>query len=133
MYVKEDLILPHSTTFYELIINKARGKSGPLFNFDVHDDVRMVNDARVEKDESHAGKVRAHASTDHGPPVHDCLRRAARCGLPLLSALLGPSFKFLCGSECPSFKFLCGSVCIGHSNLCGSVCIGDGEAIVRAE
>ena len=57
IYVKEDLILPHGTTFYELIVNKARGKSGPLFSFDVHDDVRMVNDARVEKDESHAGKV----------------------------------------------------------------------------
>jgi len=57
MYVKEDLILPHATTFYDLIVKKARGKSGPLFNFDVHDDVRMVNDARVEKDESHAGKV----------------------------------------------------------------------------
>jgi len=57
MYVKEDLILPHATTFYELIVNKARGKSGPLFNFDVHDDVRMVGDSRVEKDESHAGKV----------------------------------------------------------------------------
>eukprot|EP00976_Prorocentrum_cordatum_P003996 78117-Prorocentrum_minimum.AAC.1 len=28
-----------------------------LFNFDVHEDVRMVNDASVEKDESHAGKV----------------------------------------------------------------------------
>lgn len=58
MYVKEDLILPHSTTFYELIVNRARGKSGPLFSFDVHDDVRLGPlDARVEKDESHAGKV----------------------------------------------------------------------------
>mmetsp|Transcript_30688 Transcript_30688/g.69212 ORF Transcript_30688/g.69212 Transcript_30688/m.69212 type:complete len:283 (-) Transcript_30688:298-1146(-) len=57
IYVKEDLIMPHNVTFYELIVKKARGKSGPLFNFDVHDDVRMVNDARVEKDESHAGKV----------------------------------------------------------------------------
>eukprot|EP00960_Hanusia_phi_P040468 754455-Hanusia_phi.AAC.2 len=36
---------------------KARGKSGPLFHFDVHEDVRTVNDARIEKDESHAGKV----------------------------------------------------------------------------
>lgn len=44
-------------TFYDFIINKARGKSGPLFNFDVHDDVRMLADATVEKDESHAGKV----------------------------------------------------------------------------
>lgn len=57
MYIKEDLIIPHHHTFYEFIINKARGKSGPLFNFDVHDDVRMVSDATVEKDDSHAGKV----------------------------------------------------------------------------
>lgn len=28
-----------------------------MFNFDVHDDVRLVNDARIEKNESHAGKV----------------------------------------------------------------------------
>ncbi|RZF42848.1 hypothetical protein LSTR_LSTR003672 [Laodelphax striatellus] len=57
MYVKEDLILPHHYTFYDFIVTKARGKSGPLFTFDVHDDVRMVNDATVEKEESHAGKV----------------------------------------------------------------------------
>lgn len=36
---------------------QARGKSGPLFHFDVHEDVRLVNDASREKDESHAGKV----------------------------------------------------------------------------
>ncbi|XP_031565192.1 protein FAM50A-like isoform X2 [Actinia tenebrosa] len=57
MYIKEDLIIPHHYTFYDFIINKARGKSGPLFSFDVHEDVRMINDATVEKDESHAGKV----------------------------------------------------------------------------
>ncbi|ORY34784.1 XAP-5-like protein [Naematelia encephala] len=57
MYIKEDLIIPHHYTFYDFIINKARGKSGPLFNFDVHDDVRMMADATKEKDESHAGKV----------------------------------------------------------------------------
>ncbi|KAI9285901.1 XAP5, circadian clock regulator-domain-containing protein [Umbelopsis sp. AD052] len=57
LYIKEDLIIPHHYTFYDFIINKARGKSGPLFNFDVHDDVRLVHDATVEKDESHAGKV----------------------------------------------------------------------------
>ncbi|KAG2219050.1 hypothetical protein INT45_008894 [Circinella minor] len=57
IYVKEDLIIPHHYTFYDFIINKARGKSGPLFSFDVHDDVRLINDATVEKDESHAGKV----------------------------------------------------------------------------
>jgi hypothetical protein len=38
-------------TFYDFIVNKARGKSGPLFNFDVHDDVRLVADATIEKDE----------------------------------------------------------------------------------
>ncbi|RGB36011.1 XAP5, circadian clock regulator-domain-containing protein [Rhizophagus diaphanus] len=57
IYVKEDLIIPHHYTFYDFIINKARGKSGPLFNFDVHDDIRLTHDATVEKDESHAGKV----------------------------------------------------------------------------
>ncbi|GAA5928627.1 hypothetical protein JCM3775_004586 [Rhodotorula graminis] len=57
MYIKEDLIIPHHYTFYDFIINKYRGKSGPMFNFDVHDDVRLTHDAKIEKDESHAGKV----------------------------------------------------------------------------
>uniref|UniRef100_A0A2M4BSY2 Protein FAM50 homolog n=1 Tax=Anopheles marajoara TaxID=58244 RepID=A0A2M4BSY2_9DIPT len=57
MYVKEDLILPHHYTFYDFIVTKARGKSGPLFNFEVFDDIRMISDATVEKEDSHAGKV----------------------------------------------------------------------------
>ena len=58
IYVKEDLIIPQDIAFYDLIVTKARGKSGPLFNFDVHDDVRVGSiDTRVEKDESHPGKV----------------------------------------------------------------------------
>ncbi|CEM38334.1 unnamed protein product [Vitrella brassicaformis CCMP3155] len=57
MYIKEDLILPHTVTFYDLIKNKARGKTGPLFRFDVPDDIRIYADVRVEKDESHAGKI----------------------------------------------------------------------------
>lgn len=57
MYVKEDLILPHHYTFYDFIVTKARGKSGPLFQFGVHDDVRFIQDASVEKEDSHAGKV----------------------------------------------------------------------------
>ncbi|CAL5228756.1 g11943 [Coccomyxa viridis] len=57
MYVKEDLIIPHHFSFYDLISTKARGKSGPLFHFDVHEDIRTQHDARIEKDESHAGKV----------------------------------------------------------------------------
>ncbi|XP_039263652.1 protein FAM50A-like [Styela clava] len=57
MYIKEDLIIPHHYTFYDFIVTKARGKSGALFSFDVHDDIRLISDATVEKDESHAGKV----------------------------------------------------------------------------
>mmetsp|Transcript_1967 Transcript_1967/g.3657 ORF Transcript_1967/g.3657 Transcript_1967/m.3657 type:complete len:330 (+) Transcript_1967:119-1108(+) len=57
LYIKEDLIIPHDFSFHWMIVNKCRGKSGPLFNFDVHEDVRVINDASVEKDESHAGKV----------------------------------------------------------------------------
>ena len=58
LYVKEDLILPHDITFYDLIATRARGKSGPLFHFDVRDDIRTGPlDVRVEKDESHPGKV----------------------------------------------------------------------------
>ena len=57
LYVKEDLILPSDVSFHDLITRKARGKSGPLFAFGVHEDVRAVSDARRETDESHAGKV----------------------------------------------------------------------------
>eukprot|EP00198_Chlamydomonas_reinhardtii_P003194 XP_001692530.1 predicted protein [Chlamydomonas reinhardtii] len=57
MYIKEDLIMPHHHTFYELIISKARGKSGPLFDFTVKDDIRITNDATQEKQDTHAGKV----------------------------------------------------------------------------
>jgi len=57
MFVKEDLIIPHHNTFYDFIVSRAMGKTGPLFQFDVHDDVRLRHDATVEKDETHAGKV----------------------------------------------------------------------------
>lgn len=57
LYVKEDLMIPQHLSFYDLIVTKARGKSGPLFHFDVHEDVRLLSDARIEKDESHPGKV----------------------------------------------------------------------------
>ncbi|KAB7495310.1 Protein FAM50-like protein [Armadillidium nasatum] len=49
MYIKEDLIIPHHNTFYDFIVNKARGKSGPLFHFDVRDDVRLTSDASVRE------------------------------------------------------------------------------------
>ena len=57
LMVKEDLLIPSSYTFYDFIVNKARGKSGPLFNFDAFEDVRIQNDSAVEKEESHAAKV----------------------------------------------------------------------------
>ena len=58
LYVKEDLVVPQDVTFYDLIATRARGKSGPLFRFDVKDDVRVGTvDSRVERDESHPGKV----------------------------------------------------------------------------
>ena len=58
LFIKEDMIIPHHFTFYELITTKAKAKNGgPLFNFDVYDDVRLLHDATKEKDESHAAKV----------------------------------------------------------------------------
>lgn len=57
MYIKEDIILPQNLSFYDLIKSKARGKSGPLFEFSVVEDLRLKNDATKEKKDSHAGKV----------------------------------------------------------------------------
>jgi len=76
MYVKEDLIVPHDMTFYDLIVTKARGKSGPLFHFDVHDDVRVGApvDVRVEKDESHPGKVVARKWYDRNKHIFPASR-----------------------------------------------------------
>lgn len=60
------MILPHHYSFYELIINKARGKSGPLFDFGVRDDIRLMNDATMESQDVHAGKV--GSCKDHTAP-----------------------------------------------------------------
>lgn len=57
MFVKEDLIIPHDYTFYDFILNKIRGKSGPLFDFSVTEDIRVKNDATQERTESHPAKV----------------------------------------------------------------------------
>ncbi|PRW18417.1 XAP5 CIRCADIAN TIMEKEEPER [Chlorella sorokiniana] len=57
MYVKEDIILPHTISFYDLIVNKAMGKSGPLFQFDLHEHAAAAFDPRVKSQDSHAGKV----------------------------------------------------------------------------
>ncbi len=37
-----------------------------MFSFDVHDDIRLLSDATVEKDESHAGKL-SELSSKKGP------------------------------------------------------------------
>ncbi|KAH3764133.1 Protein FAM50 [Pelomyxa schiedti] len=74
MFVKEDLIIPHHYSFYDLIESRARGKSGPLFHFDVHDDVRLVSDAAHEKDESHAAKVLERRWYDHNKHIFPASR-----------------------------------------------------------
>lgn len=38
-------VLPGFSYYYNIF------PTGPLFSFDVHDDIRLVNDATVEKDE----------------------------------------------------------------------------------
>ena len=57
MYVKEDLIVPSHFSFHDLIVAKARGKSGPMFDFSAREDVRLVGDVRTESDAVHPGKV----------------------------------------------------------------------------
>ena len=75
IYVKEDLMLPQDLTFYDFIATKARGKSGPLFHFDVHDDLRVGPlDSRVEKDESHPGKVVARQWYDRNKHIFPASR-----------------------------------------------------------
>jgi protein FAM50 len=57
MYIKEDIIMPNTITFYELITKKAQGKSGPLFQFDLQEHIATAFDPRVKSRDSHAGKV----------------------------------------------------------------------------
>ena len=57
MYVKEDVILPHSVTFYDLIVSKAQGRTGPLFQFELQEHAATTFDPRMKSQDSHAGKV----------------------------------------------------------------------------
>jgi protein FAM50 len=57
MYIKEDVILPHNVTFYDLIVNRAQGRSGPLFQFDLQEKAAATFDPRLKSQDSHAGKV----------------------------------------------------------------------------
>jgi protein FAM50 len=56
MYIKEDIIIPQNVTFYELIKNKVKGKSGPLFDFSAKEDIGRSS-AGAESKETHAGKI----------------------------------------------------------------------------
>lgn len=57
MYIKEDVILPQTMTFYELITKKAMGKTGPLFHFQLQEMAATTFDPRMKSQDSHAGKV----------------------------------------------------------------------------
>ena len=61
MYVKEDLIVPSHFSFHDLIVAKARGKSGPMFDFSAREDVRLVGDVRTESDAVAPGEGRLRA------------------------------------------------------------------------
>lgn len=50
MFVKEDLIIPQTNSFYDFIVSRARGKSGPLFNFELKEE-------EVADEGVHTGKV----------------------------------------------------------------------------
>ncbi|EGD77535.1 hypothetical protein PTSG_08633 [Salpingoeca rosetta] len=56
MYIKEDTIVPQHYTFYDLIVTKARARTGPLFDEKAIVDVHVRSDATIEK-ETHIGKV----------------------------------------------------------------------------
>ncbi|KAL7678251.1 hypothetical protein ACOME3_004481 [Neoechinorhynchus agilis] len=56
MFVKDDHILPHHLSFYDLIIMEARGRHGQLF-FDDKAKRRVTNDAVIDDDDIHSGKV----------------------------------------------------------------------------
>ena len=79
MYVKEDVILPQNITFYDLIVNKAMGKSGPLFQFDLHEHAVASFDPRVKSQDSHAGV--GGATVDGGPRGFAALRSGRDCEL----------------------------------------------------
>ncbi|KAK4829636.1 hypothetical protein QYF61_005847 [Mycteria americana] len=48
---------PPPPQLLQLHHHQSWGKSRPLFNFNVHNYVRLLSDATMEKDESHTGKV----------------------------------------------------------------------------
>eukprot|EP01029_Cantina_marsupialis_P027822 TRINITY_DN774044_c0_g1_i1.p1 TRINITY_DN774044_c0_g1~~TRINITY_DN774044_c0_g1_i1.p1 ORF type:complete len:321 (-),score=112.13 TRINITY_DN774044_c0_g1_i1:198-1160(-) len=57
MFVKEDLIVPHQFSFYELILSKARGKTGPLFEFEPNNVIRSEKDKTNINHKSHVVRI----------------------------------------------------------------------------
>jgi hypothetical protein len=70
MYIKEDYIMPSTITFHELIQDRMQGKTGSLASFDVHEDVRLFDDVRVEKDASHAGRIMQRRVYERSKKTH---------------------------------------------------------------
>merc|ERR1739838_94834 len=57
LFVKEDIILPNDISFFELREKEAWGKTGPLYDFEVYDDLRINADIRTAGRKSHPGKI----------------------------------------------------------------------------
>jgi len=57
MYVKKDLIIPHQLTFYELILSKIKGKTGPLFDFRIKEEIGLGHNSSRERDVLCEGKI----------------------------------------------------------------------------
>jgi len=71
MYIKDDLIIPHSYLFYDLISAKARGKSGHLmFKNQIYD----KGDYVIDKDSGHPGKVITRAWYDRNKHIFPASR-----------------------------------------------------------
>jgi protein FAM50 len=72
LFVKEDVIIPHHYTFYELIETRARGKSGPLFEWEVKADIRLSDG--TASNESHAAKIVTRQFWERNKHLHPLSR-----------------------------------------------------------
>jgi hypothetical protein len=77
MYIKDDLIIPHSYKFYDLIVTKSRGKSGwEMFKRLGSRDKEIVNRKNVvDKDGGHPGKVITRSWYDRNKHIFPPRRR----------------------------------------------------------
>jgi len=47
MFIKSDTIIPHQYTFYDLILRRAEGKSGTLFDFETDQELTKIETTNV--------------------------------------------------------------------------------------